>query len=116
MKISQFPKSLSRKYLRLASTYRRFAERSKGFDFSLNALLECFNHESHGTKYAKNNGYVYGKWSRDITVQGWIEEIKLGNMCKAEFYTPCNKWFAKEALKNVPTTSWFPHIKQESRQ
>ena len=55
---------ISRKYLRLAATYRRFA--GDGFDFSEQALIECFEHESLGGSYSKNNGYVYGKWAKDI--------------------------------------------------
>lgn len=45
---------IGRKYLRLAATYRRFAGR--GFDFSREALIECYEHESLGKPYKRTTG------------------------------------------------------------
>lgn len=109
MKITKFPKKLNKKYLRLASVYRRFAGRYSDFDFSLNALLECRDHETNGAPVSKSNGYVYGKWCRDITVTTWREDILAGYFCKAEFYTPVNKWWSEPALETLVVPTWFPH-------
>jgi len=109
MKISKFPKPLTKKYLRMASIYRRFAGRNSGFDFSLKALLDCYNFESSGIKAQKNNGYVYGKWAKDISVTTWREDILAGYFCKYEFYTPCNKWWAEPALESLIVPAWFPY-------
>jgi hypothetical protein len=105
VKVTKFP--LSRKYVRLASVYRRFAERSPHFDFSLHSLIECFNHESRGTPVSSHNGYKHGKWMKDITVAQWIEDIGRGDMCKAEFLTPLNRWWATKALSNVVAAPLF---------
>jgi hypothetical protein len=110
MKVTKFPKFLSKKYLRLAATYRRCAGRDKHFDFSLASLIECFIHESKGLPASKNNGYVFGKWNKDITISTWKEDIRAGLFAKFEFYTPLNKWWAEPALKNVIVhTKWFPY-------
>lgn len=111
MKITKFPKPLTKKYLRLASVYRRFAGRKSGFDFSLQALIDCFEFESNGIKAQKNNGYIFGKWAKDISLSTWREDIEAGLFCKAEFYTPCNKWWVEPALETVIPNTWFPFDK-----
>lgn len=102
---------ITKKYLRLAGTYRRFAERSTYFDFSLKSLIECFRYETFGETYSPNNGYVFGKHGKDISISMWIEDIQKGNACKAEFLTPCNKWFAESALKNIIPGTLFLYEK-----
>jgi hypothetical protein len=109
MKVRKFPKPLKKKYLRIASVYRRFAGRSPHFDFSLESLIECFEYESHGKPASKKNGYVFGKWAKDITVATWREDLEAGLFCKAEFYTPCDKWWAEPALESVIVPAWFPY-------
>lgn len=114
MNVTKFPRPLTKKYLRLASVYRRFAGRDSGFDFSLGALLDCHAHESNGIKAKKNNGYVFGKWAKDISVATWREDIMAGHFCKAEFYTPCDKWWAEPALESVVVPTWFPFDRKTS--
>lgn len=108
MKVSKFPRKVSRQYLRLAAVYRRFAGRESGYDFSIKALLECYEHESNGTSASKTNGYVFGKWAKDVSVATWREDIEAGLFCKAEFFTPLNKWWAKKALESVIPNTFFP--------
>lgn len=108
-------KGISRKYLRLAAAYRRFAGDQTQFSFTVEALIECHAHESSGAPASKNNGYVFGKWCKDLSVVQWIEDIKKGNACKAEFYTPKDTWWARRALKNVVVPcSWFPFSNERS--
>lgn len=106
-----YPK-ITKKYLRLAAVYRRFAERSHHYDFSLSSLIDCYHHETYGKPYFLNNGYVHGKHLKDITVSAWIEDIYKGNFCKAEFLTPMNRWWAKHALDFPINTVFFPYRKQ----
>jgi hypothetical protein len=112
----KIPKS----YLRLASVYRRFVGRHENLDFSIEALIECFEHESlgrpvkkyYGTESHKNNGYVLGKWAKDISVTTWKEDILNGYMCKAEFTYGINSWWATKALDFSHNTVWFPYAKE----
>lgn len=102
-------KGISRKYIRLAAAYRRYAGPNTDFDFSQAMLIECYNHETHGAKASKNNGYVFGKWCKDLSVVQWIEDIRSGSACKAEFYEPKDKWWSEPALeKIVVPCAWFP--------
>ena len=113
MKIRKWPKKLTRKYLRLASVYRRFAGRSSHYDFSMDMLLECYEHESNGKPYNRKNGYIFGKWAKDISVATWREDIQAGTFAKFEFHTPLDKWWTEPALKGViVSVPWFPYEKK----
>lgn len=100
---------ISRKYLRLAAVYRRYAGPNTGFSFTKEMLKECYNHETHGGSASKHNGFVFGKWCKDLSVVQWVEDVRKGNACKAEFYTPKDQWWAEPALKNVVVgPAFFP--------
>ena len=102
-------RGVSRKYLRLARVYRQFAQSgSDFFDFSKDALIECYKHETYGIQAAPLNGYCYGKWLKDLTVSMWVSDIRDGNFCKGEFITPSNSWWAKDALSRVMPATMFP--------
>jgi hypothetical protein len=109
--IGNFPRNISRKYLRMASVYRRAAGgKLCGYDFSLDSLVECYNNETFGTKVSsKRNGYIFGKWNKDIAITTWREDILKGDSCKVEYYTPITKWYAEPALKNLVVPTWFPY-------
>jgi len=117
MKLRKWPKKLTRKYLRVASVYRRFAGRSTHYDFSLEMLLECYEHESNGGPVSKKNGYIFGKWAKDISVATWREDIQAGTFAKFEFYTPLDRWWTEPALKGViVSVPWFPHERNDLRK
>lgn len=79
-------------------------------DFSATALIECYKHESlGGPRPPKSNGYVFGKWAKDVTIATWREDVASGLFCKAEFITPLSKWYAEPALATVIAPAWFPH-------
>lgn len=99
---------ISRTYLRHAAAYRRYAG-DVPFDFSVAALIACYRHETFGEPAAKRNGFIYGKWVRDISVVQWIEDIRRGDACKHEFYTPKDKWWARPALENIVPGTFFPY-------
>ncbi len=112
MQVLKIP-GVSKKYLRLAAIYRRFAgyrtPHAGGFRFDVAALVECYKHESCGCRASKDNGYVYGKWCKDVSVAMWIEDIAMGSACKAEFYTELSSWWAIPALAHVPASPMFAY-------
>lgn len=79
----------------------------------MQSLIDCFHYESNGKPAQKNNGYVFGKWAKDISVATWREDLYAGLCCKAEFHTPCNKWWAEPALESVVVPVWFPYENRE---
>ena len=93
--------------------YRRYAGRDKNYDFSLESLIDCYNRETKGMPAKKNNGYLYGKWAKDITVATWREDIRAGQACKAEFHTVIDRWWSVDALSSVVVPVWFPWNLQE---
>jgi hypothetical protein len=99
--------------LRLAATYRRFAEYKTQhyYDFSWDMLVECYNRETHGKPASDRNGYLYGKWCRDITVGMWIEDIRRGDFCKWEFITINNRWWLLPIFDTITSTPLFGHVK-----
>ena len=109
MKIGVSHRRLSRKYLRLVAVYRRAAERNPAWDYSADALMECFLHESEGKPVSANNGYAIGKKWKDVTIAQWREDIAKGDFCKAEFVTPLTRWYAEPALSSIQPPTWFPY-------
>lgn len=102
---------ITKKYLRLAATYRRFSDRTNPYwDFSVSALVECFNHESNGGLFSANNGYVNGKWNKDLTFAMQLEDIRNGYAAKVEFINSTNRWWIDPALATVVVVKpWFPY-------
>lgn len=114
MKVAKFPGNIKKKYLRLASVYRRSASRDTTFDWSVSALIECHAHESTGAPLSKSNGYGYGKWMKDINLASWIEDIQKGDFCKFEFTRGIDRWWSEPALRNVIVPTWFPYERAEA--
>lgn len=107
MKVTKFP--LPRKYLRRASVYRRAAGRNEPYDFSLAALIACYNYESTGGDMPINNGYIIGKRWLDLSIETWREDIMAGLFCKADFISPITKWYAERAMSDWIVPAWFPY-------
>ena len=79
----------------------------------MDMLLECYEHESNGKPYNRKNGYIFGKWAKDISVATWREDIQAGTFAKFEFHTPLDKWWTEPALKGViVSVPWFPYEKK----
>lgn|SRR3990167_2367214 len=99
-------------YIRLAAVYRRFADRDPLFDFSREALLECYLFESYGVQAANinKNGYIFGKWGKDITLSMWKEDLARGDISKFELISRINGWWAKRALNFVPCNPVFGYL------
>jgi len=107
-------KGITKKYALRAAHYRRVARKHiPGLDFSENALRALFIYESTGKgNVDKNNGYSYGKFLVDLSVSMWIEDIKAGNACKAEFLsTRLEKLHNTKKLELVPAGIMFCYQK-----
>lgn len=71
----------------MADVYRVFAaDWSHVLDFSDTALIELYNHESHGTAISQKNGFMHGKKWLNLAVTMWKEDIQLGNLLVSELY------------------------------
>lgn len=68
----------TKRWLRMAEIYQRFARHYPTTDFSDETASEMFLHESTGSPirdYPSLNGFALGKKWMDVTVAGWKEEI-----------------------------------------
>lgn len=67
--------------------YRMFANDWKQFhDFSEDALIELYNHESYGTPVSELNGFALGKKWLNVNVAMWKEDIGKGLLREQELY------------------------------
>ena len=67
---------VSRKWLRMAEIYKRFACDHQA-DFTDDAAMAMYLHESTGSPLpdARTNGFALGKKWMDVTVKMWKEDI-----------------------------------------
>ena len=79
-------RQIGKKWRRMAELYKRFASDYKSADFSDDAAMAMYLHESTGAPLpdARTNGYALGKKWMDVTVAGWKEEIPAGGLLVAE--------------------------------
>lgn len=77
---------IGKRWLRMAEIYKRFAGDHDGADFSDDAALSMFLHESTGAALPdpRTNGFAIGKKSMDITVAAWKEDIPSGGLLVSE--------------------------------
>lgn len=98
---------IGKKWRRMAEIYKRFARDYGGADFSEQAALAMYLHESTGTPLPdeRTNGYALGKRWMDVTVAGWREEIpKLGLLASELVEDGFPPWF----LDRVGATQLVP--------
>lgn len=107
---------LSKQYMLQAALFRRITmqhmNRGKSDPyFSADMLMELYRYEStgkanrHYEAMKRDNGYVMGKWLRDIDVANITQGIKCGDFAKIEFLnTPLerlhNSKFISEIIVN----------------
>ena len=90
---------ISKKWLRMAELYKRFASDFEFADFSNSAEIEMFNWESRGVPIAdKNiNGFALGKKWMDVTVAMWLEDISKGLLYPRELMDDnYPEWFLRK--------------------
>lgn len=102
---------VSRRFLVAASAYRRFG--LGHMDFSPQAMKAQYEHETHGAPEPdkRANGYTYGKWSMDITLQGYRQDHADGLFCKYELLRG-NCALARRFIRSLPALTWFPHSRE----
>ena len=79
-------KKPSLKWLHMKEVYLCFKQKDCILDYSDQAALEMFLHESHGEAVSSKNGFYWCKRNMDITLAMWEEDIKKGELIKAELY------------------------------
>lgn len=78
---------ISKKWLAMAEIYKRFAKEYPQADFSDEAALAMYKHETHGIpllRTKKLNGFELGKKWMDVTIVGWKEEIASRGLLVSE--------------------------------
>lgn len=95
---------VSKKFRRMAGLYRLFARHWTRLDFSDDALLALYNHESYGSKLNPDNGFAVGKRYLNLTVTDWRADITEGLLYKHELYEDelfaDYHWWLDSVLKN----------------
>jgi hypothetical protein len=113
---------VTRAYAFRAARYRRVARaHCDTMDFSREALLSLYHHESSGQGSAPDksvNGFAYGKWLVDLSVSMMVESVQKGEFAKIEFLgTPLERMHNAGVLKNVYITPVFigqsPYCKEQ---
>lgn len=88
-----------KKWLRMAELYKRFAWSCETTDWSEDAKMAMYRHESLGEPLPetnKINGYVLGKKAMDITVAMWKEDIEQYLLSVKELQEEYPEWFLKQ--------------------
>ena len=87
----------SKKFLKMAKMYERFAVDSPQADFSDEALEEMYHWESEGIEMTlPDNGYALGKKWMDVALTMWREDIQKGLLLKIELEEDYPLWFLKQ--------------------
>lgn len=104
----EFPRhsvnGISKKAKRMSEIYRHFAKSwSESLDFSDEAMLSLYNHESYGLPLSPNNGFAVGKQYLNLQVTMWREDIRRGWLAKFELYEDpaYPHWWLNSVLKDV---------------
>lgn len=77
---------ISKKWNKMKDVYMLFSSNLIGCDFSDDAALEMFKHESHGNKISRSNGFYWAKHNMDLTISMWKEDIAVKNLSINELY------------------------------
>jgi hypothetical protein len=94
---------VSKKFKRMAELYKFFAKDwSNVLDFSDDALLQLYNHESYGSEISPENGFAHGKKWLNLNVAMWMEDIPKGLLFLDELYEDPNypHWWLDSVFKN----------------
>lgn len=90
----------------MAELYVHFGQpMAPSLDFSDDAMLSLYNHESYGTPLSPKNGYAVGKQYLNLQVTSWREAIRRGIIAKFELYEdPAYSswhWWLDSVLKDM---------------
>lgn len=86
----------------MAELYVHFAKPwEQVLDFSDQAKLSLYNHESYGTELSKRNGFAQGKKMLNLQVTAWKEMLREGTLAKFELYEQYPHWWLNSCLENT---------------
>lgn len=103
----------------MAELYKYFARNmSSELDFSEEAEVSLFNHESYGTPLSVNNGFAVGKRYLNLNVTMWREDIRRGWLFKHELYEDPElpHWWLDSVLSGVYRDASYSVILKECSQ
>lgn len=72
--------------LRLSCTGNLVSLLAQNSDFSDEAIIKLYNHESYGTALTQNNGFAIGKRYLNLQVTSQKEALLEGSISKIELY------------------------------
>ena len=87
-------------------------------NFSDEALLSLYNHESYGTDLSPKNGFAVGKQYLNLQVTSWREAIRRGIIAKFELYEDpaYPHWWLDSVLKGIYNESTYDSLLAECRK
>jgi len=103
----------------MAELYKYFARNmSSKLDFSEEAEVSLFNHESYGTTLSPNNGFAVGKRYLNLNVTMWREDLRRGWLFKHELYEDPElpHWWLDSVLAGLYDGSTYEQILKECNQ
>lgn len=103
----------------MSEIYRYFGrpEDHPSLDFSDEAMINLYNHESYGTSLSEKNGFAVGKKFLNLQVTMWREDLRRGWLAKFELYEDPNlpHWWLDSVLDNVYTNATYKQLLAECR-
>ena len=85
---------IGKKWMRMAEIYRRFASDFPNADFSDEAAMAMYRHETFGEPMTgRRNGFEIGKKRMDVTIEMWKEDIGNGQLFVSDLDYP--EWFLR---------------------
>lgn len=81
-------------------------------DFSDEALLSLYNHESYGTALSPKNGFAVGKQYLNLQVTSWREALRRGIIARFELYEDPSypHWWLDSVLKDLYTGMTYEEL------
>jgi hypothetical protein len=102
----------------MSELYRFFARNMGDLDFSDQALLNLYNHESHGASLSVRNGFAVGKQYLNVQVTMWREDIRRGWIFKHELYADESfpHWWLDSVLAGLYNNTTYEELLAECRK
>jgi hypothetical protein len=100
----------------MSELYKVFADGwSNSLDFSDEALLSLYNHESYGVALTPKNGFAVGKSYLNLQVTSWREALRRGIIAKFELYEDPRfpHWWLDSVLKDLYVGMTYQELMRE---
>jgi hypothetical protein len=102
----------------MSEMYSLFGQSMGELDFSDEALLSLYNHESYGLPLSPKNGFAVGKQYLNVQVTMWREDIRRGWIFKHELYEDGRfpHWFLDSVLDGLYNDITYAELLAECRK